>query len=70
MCFWVDILNCSPPHAPGCCVWLLYAIFQAGAKGMGCPPADEMKMVVTSAGGQWLPSIPKVSSLCIYLRKT
>eukprot|EP00752_Nemacystus_decipiens_P009915 g8847.t1 len=31
----------------------------AGAKGMGCPPADEMKMVVTSAGGQWLPQIPK-----------
>eukprot|EP00903_Cladosiphon_okamuranus_P014255 g13241.t1 len=31
----------------------------AGAKGMGCPPAEEMKMVITSAGGQWLPQIPK-----------
>ena len=27
---------------------------------MGCPPLDEMKMVVVSAGGQWLPQIPKV----------
>ena len=27
---------------------------------MGCPPLDEMKMVVVSAGGRWLPQIPKV----------
>ncbi|CAM9992381.1 unnamed protein product [Hapterophycus canaliculatus] len=31
----------------------------AGVKGMGCPPMDEMKMVVSSAGGQWLPQVPK-----------
>lgn len=43
-----------------CCCF--FAIVQASVKGMGCPPAEEMKMVVTSAGGQWLPQIPKVSN--------
>lgn len=34
---------------------------QAGVKGMGCPPSDEMEVVVVSAGGQWLKQIPKVT---------
>ena len=32
---------------------------------MGCPPLDEMKMVVVSAGGSWLPQIPKVLQIIV-----
>lgn len=43
---------------------------QPGVKGMGCPPSEEMKMVVDSAGGQWLPQIPKVNTRTSVVRRS
>lgn len=43
------------------CVLMCGPFFKAGMKGMGCPPLSEMKMVVLSAGGTWLPRLPAVS---------